>query len=52
MSIGKSLAKILVFAVLQIGALGGVPMRPEEIEKVMKVMHDTKIEWVVKQDDD
>jgi len=47
----KTLARILVFAVLQIGALAGVPMSPEEIEKLMNVMHRTKIEHVVKKDD-
>lgn len=47
----KILARILVLAVLQLGALGGVPMRPDEIEKLMNVMHRTKIEHVVKKDD-
>ena len=45
------LARILVLAVLQLGALAGVPMRPDEIEKLMNVMHRTKIEHVVKKDD-
>ncbi len=47
----KTLARILVLAVLQLGALAGVPMSPEEIEKLMNVMHRTKIEFVVKKDD-
>ena len=51
MSLRKTLAKLLVFAVLQFGALAGVPMPPEEIEKLMNVMHRTKIEFVVKKDD-
>ena len=51
MSLRKTLAKLLVFAVLQFGALAGVPMSPEEIEKLMNVMHRTKIEHVVKKDD-
>jgi hypothetical protein len=51
MSLRKTLARLLVFAVLEIGALAGVPMSPEEIEKLMNVMHRTKIEYVVKKDD-
>ena len=47
----KTLAKVLVFAVLHFGALAGVRMSPEEIEKLMNVMHRTKVEWVVKKDD-
>jgi len=34
MSFRKTLAKLLVFAILNFGALAGVPMSPEEIEKV------------------
>jgi len=45
------LAKVLVFAILQFGALAGIPMDPEQIEKLMNVMHRTKVEYVVKKDD-
>ena len=51
MAFRKTLAKALVFAILQVGALAGVPMAPEEIEKIMNVMHRTKVEYVVKKDD-
>jgi hypothetical protein len=51
MSVKRTLAKILVFAFLNFGAVLGVPMNPEEIEKLMNVMHQTKIEFVVKKDD-
>jgi len=51
MSFRKTLAKLLVFAILNFGALAGVPMSPEEIEKLMNVMHRTKVEHVVKKDD-
>jgi len=51
MSFRKTLAKILVLAALQFGALAGVPMRPDEIEKLMNVMHRTKIAHVVKKED-
>ena len=52
MSFRKSLAKLLVFAVLQFGALAGVPMDPRKIEELMNVMHRTKVEFVVKKKDD
>jgi hypothetical protein len=51
MFLRKTLAKVLVLATLEVGALMGVPMRPEEIESLMNVMHQTKIEYVVKKDD-
>lgn len=40
MSIKKWFAKAFLLAVLELGALTGVPIRPEEIEAVM---HATKI---------
>lgn len=52
MSLRKLLGKILIFSMLQIGALAGVKMTPEEIEKVMNVMHRTKIVKIVKKDDE
>ena len=51
MSLRKTLAKVLVFAVLNLGAVAGVPMDPEKIRKLMDVMHRTKVEIVVKKDD-
>ena len=51
MFLRKKLAKVLILATLQLGALVGVPMNPEEIEKLMNVMRQTKIEYVVKKDD-
>ncbi|HET7704480.1 MAG TPA: hypothetical protein VFM36_00195 [Thermoanaerobaculia bacterium] len=52
MSIKKTLAQLLVFAILEVGALGGVPMNPEKIRRLMQVMHDTKAEYVVKNETD
>ena len=52
MSLSKVLGRILLAAFLQLGALAGVKMTPEEIEKVMNVMHRTKVVKIVKQDDD
>jgi hypothetical protein len=51
MSFRKTLAKILVLVTLQFGALAGVPMRPDEIEKLMNVMHLTKIVHVVRKEE-
>ena len=52
MSPTKMLGRILLAAMLQFGALAGVKMTPEEIEKVMNVMHRTKVVHILKQDDD
>ena len=49
MSLRKTLAKVLVCAVLQFGALSG-SVTPEEIEKVMNLMHRTTGVHVVKKD--
>jgi hypothetical protein len=46
-----ALARLLVFAMLEVGVLAGVPMTPEQIDKLMNIMHCTKIEHVVKKDD-
>jgi hypothetical protein len=37
-SLKTCLGKALVYLVLEIGALSGVPMRPDEIAKIMQVM--------------
>ena len=39
MSLKKKLGKVLLFAFLQVGALGGVPMSPQQIEELMEVIH-------------
>jgi hypothetical protein len=51
MSLKKILGRILLAAMLQMGALSGVKMTPEDIEKVMNIMHRTKVVHVLKQDD-
>ncbi len=51
MSFRQTLAKVLLFAVLQAGAMAGVPMSPEQIEKVMNAMHRPKIVQTVRKDD-
>ena len=51
MSLRKILGKLLIFSVLEVGALAGVPMSPEQIQKLMDVMHRTQVVQVVKKDD-
>lgn len=46
------LAKILVFLMLEAGALVGVPMRPDQIEDLTRLMNGTKLEQVVRRADD
>ncbi|MEA2569718.1 MAG: hypothetical protein QOI24_1719 [Acidobacteriota bacterium] len=50
MSWKKMLAKALILGCLEIGALSGVPIRPEEIEAVMK-MSQPKVVHVVRNDE-
>jgi hypothetical protein len=52
MSLRKVLGRILLACLLQMGALAGVKMTPEEIEKVMNIMHRTKVVHILKQDDE
>jgi hypothetical protein len=49
-SLKKVLGKTLVYVVLEIGALCGVPMRPDEIEKIMK-MSEPRVTQVVRSDE-
>lgn len=37
MSLKKSLGKLLICVVLEFGALSGVPMRPDEIARLMEI---------------
>ena len=47
MSLKKTLRKVLLFAFLQVGALSGVPMSPQQIEELMEVMNRVQIVQVV-----
>jgi hypothetical protein len=38
---------IFVCAVLQLGALAGVPMRPDEIKELMRTMNQPKLAHVL-----
>lgn len=52
MTLRQMLGRICLAALLQFGALAGVKMTPEEIEKVMNIHHRTKVVHILKQDDD
>ena len=51
MSLRKLLGKLLIYGILEMGALAGVPMSPEQIEKIMQVMNRVKVVHVLKMDD-
>ncbi len=51
MSIRKLLGRIFLFGMLELGALAGVPMTAEDIEKIMEVMNRTKVEHVVRNEE-
>lgn len=52
MSLKKSLGKILLFVVLEAGAMLGMPLGPRQIEELMQVMHRTHHEHVLKKEED
>lgn len=52
MKLRSALGRIFLAVLLQFGALAGAKMTPEEIEKIMNVMHRTKVVHILKQDDD
>lgn len=52
MSLRTILGRILLFGMLEIGALMGAKMTPEEIEKIMNIMHRTKVVQIVKKEDE
>jgi hypothetical protein len=43
---------LLVYVVLEIGALCGVPMNPRKIEEIMQVTNRTKVQHVVRSETD
>ena len=46
------LAKIFLYVVLEVGALSGVPMRPEQIEALMRSMNGTQVVEVLRRESD
>lgn len=51
MSLKKILSRVLLIGMLQVGVFAGVKMTPEDIEKIMNVMHRTKIVQIKKTED-
>ena len=47
MSFKRKLRSVLLCIPLLLGAFGGMPMRPEEIEELMHSMNQQKIEYVI-----
>jgi len=52
MTLRQTLGRIFLAALLHFGALAGAKVTPEEIEKIMNIMHRTKVVHVLEQDDD
>ena len=50
-SIRKLLGRLLVSSMLQLGVMAGAPITPEEVEKIMQVMHRTKVVQIVKNEE-
>ena len=51
MSLKNSLGKLLLLSFLEVGALCGAPIRPDEIEKIMKMSSESTITCVVRNDE-
>ena len=52
MSIKKIVRTLIVCAVLEVGALAGVPMRPEEIQALMHQLNQPNLAHVLPSEDD
>ena len=50
MSLKKALGRLLLLGVLELGSITGVPMTPDQIEKLMRAMHSTTVEQVMKKE--
>jgi hypothetical protein len=46
------IGQLLVYAVLELGALCGVPMNPKKIEEIMQMTNRAKVEHVVRSESD
>jgi hypothetical protein len=51
MSLKNRLGKLLLLSFLEVGALCGAPIRPDEIEKIMKMSSESTIACVVRNDE-
>lgn len=47
-SLRKTLGKLFIFAFLELGALAGAPITPEQIEELLNLMNRTKVVHVLK----
>ena len=52
MSLKKRLRVVVVCAVLQLGVMIGVPMRPDEIEEMMQQMNQPKMAHILAAEDE
>lgn len=52
MSFNKRLRTIFLCLVLEFGALGGVPMRPEEIRELMNHLNQPRLAHVLREEDE
>lgn len=52
MSLKNVLGKVLLFGVLEVGALMGVPMTSEKIEEIMEVMNRVQVVRVIHKEGD
>ena len=52
MRVPPRLRTVLVCTMLEFAALAGVPMRPEEIEELMRQMNQPKLAHVLRDEDD
>jgi alkylated DNA nucleotide flippase Atl1 len=46
------IGQLLVYGVLELGALCGVPMNPRKIEEIMQMTNRAKVEHVVRSETD
>jgi hypothetical protein len=46
-SLKRVLGKVLLFGMLQVGVLAGVPMTPEKIEEIMEMMNRVQVVRVI-----
>jgi len=48
MSLKNRLGKLLLLSALEVGALCGAPIRPEDIEKILKMSSETVVTCAVR----
>ena len=52
MPLKRWLGKVLVYVVLELGALCGVPVQPDQIERYMKIQETQAVQIVRDEEDD